>query len=63
MNLSVNNILNIVGGSSLIFLNSGLYMKMKSNETLSTCSRTNLNVGFGLAGVSGALLVWKGLKH
>ena len=37
MNLSVNNILNIVSGSSLIFLNSGLYMKMKSNETLSTC--------------------------
>jgi hypothetical protein len=61
MNLSVNNILNVVSGSALIFLNSGLYMK--SNVVLSKCAKTNLNLGFGLAGVSGALLVWKGLKH
>lgn len=62
LNLSVEKMLNVAGGASLIFLNTGLYMKNKTNDTLSCCSKTNLNLGFGLAGLSGALLVWRGLK-
>ena len=63
MNLSVDNVVNILGGASIIFINTGLIVNMTQNNYLSTCARTNLNIGLGLGGLTGAVAIWQGLKH
>lgn len=63
MNLSVDNVVNILGGASVIFINTGLIVNMSKQNLLCPCSKTNLNLGLGLGGLTGAALIWKGLKH
>ena len=60
---SVDSMLNISLGSSLIFFSAGYFHSLKTKESLDMCSRTNLNLGCIMSSLTGALYICKGFKN
>lgn len=60
---SVDSMLNISIGSSLIFFSAGYFHSLKNKECLDTCSRTNLSLGCIMSSLAGSLYICKGFKN
>jgi hypothetical protein len=63
MNFSVDNLIGLGGGLSLTFFSiSGAKCINSPEDKQKGCSKTNMNLGLGIMGTTGALMVYKHLR-
>ena len=60
--ITIDSLINLSMGSSLLFYSIGLNHKLQKEE-MDKCSHLNLNIGTTMGAVSGALVIYKSIKH